>query len=746
MLTVPSFKWIPLALAFSFTGKEKKADPWTPLYAQLGPLDIKVFKEYEPGYTTHVVASKRNTPKGLQALIDGKYIVENTYVTAIVEAADTFQEDFCTFPNASKFLPPKGKEPTERPATAYSPDPTRQDMFDGYTFIFYSQQQFDTLLPPIAGGRGKALYREVIPDRTTVEEFVEYVKQVAGEKGLGELEDGGEGKGVVVVKFNPTGGQGNEWYANFSIQVALSLGLRLIEQNEFLDAILGSDSSVLRRPLEVASTSQRTGQYQSNIMNYLLTMSVAPTTQAANRSMVVPDSAPAEIAPSQPPRRGRGRRAVAKFTGFEDDFNAPVNMSSIPEAEPVAPAPEPAPEPIEESQSLFVTQQEPDMNKWREPSEEPPPVIQPRTTRKRQATPIDEEERQERLAPSFAKLKKRRLEEAEARRERGESTPVPAKPVEPPKEPTPPPPEIEKNKPARRTKKSGDTQVEEAMHKRMEEQEKAARIERDAQLTIMADINIDEVRSGIEILEMSVGRTRTVTRPGDRADESDRWDDKWNGRRDFKKFRRQGAPVNRDHNKVIISLEEVKNKEFGIGDEYWVDNRREEERESQRKSQNRSQNRKAKQQTEPVEDSDSETLIRNVRRSKQRSAPAPEAKAKAKTKTPEPEPVFIVSSEEENDDELIEHPELEPPRPVAPPKANPRSQRASRARSESQTLETENPEPRTARKRTAEPMAKPAPAKKAKQTTIDRPTAGRRRAAAEESDDDMRFGFGRRKR
>ena len=76
-----------------------------------------------------------------------------------------------------------------------------------------------------------------------------YVKGVAGEKGLGEFEDGSEGKGVVVVKFNPSKGAGTEWYAEFSRQIAQVLDHRLIEQNEFLDAILGNDASVLRRPL-----------------------------------------------------------------------------------------------------------------------------------------------------------------------------------------------------------------------------------------------------------------------------------------------------------------------------------------------------------------------------------------------------------------------------------------------------------------------------------------------------------------
>ena len=54
---------------------------------------------------------------------------------------------------------------------------------------------------------------------------------------------------MVVVKFNPSKGAGTEWYAEFSRQIAQVLDHRLIEQNEFLDAILGNDASVLRRPL-----------------------------------------------------------------------------------------------------------------------------------------------------------------------------------------------------------------------------------------------------------------------------------------------------------------------------------------------------------------------------------------------------------------------------------------------------------------------------------------------------------------
>ena len=265
-----SFIWVPVIFTFSFTAKEQKANPYTALYDLLGPLDIKVLVDYERGLTTHLVAKKRNTAKGLQALIDGKFIVHNDeFLKAVVAAAtspNSLSEDgspstsplesdfYANFPDPLQYLPPRGEEPTQRDSSAYAPNSIRQEIFEGYTFIFYEKRQFETLIAPITEGRGKAMLREVIPNATTVDEFVRYVKDVAGEKGHGEFEDGSEGKGVVVVRFNPVKGAGSEWFAEFGRKVALRLDHRLIEQNEFLDAILGNDASVLRRPLEVESS------------------------------------------------------------------------------------------------------------------------------------------------------------------------------------------------------------------------------------------------------------------------------------------------------------------------------------------------------------------------------------------------------------------------------------------------------------------------------------------------------------
>lgn len=183
------------------------------------------------------------------------------FIDAIIAAAQVpedgednrsaLEKDFENgWPDALQFLPPRGQEPTQRPSTAYSPDSLRQEIFEGYTFVFYDSGQFDNLLAPITNGCGKALLRTVEPDVSTADDFVGYVKNVAGEKGLGVFEDGSEGKGVVVVRFQPKKGTALAWFAQFGIDVSQLLDHRLIEQSEFLDAILNNDASILRQALE----------------------------------------------------------------------------------------------------------------------------------------------------------------------------------------------------------------------------------------------------------------------------------------------------------------------------------------------------------------------------------------------------------------------------------------------------------------------------------------------------------------
>lgn len=207
------------------------------------------------------MAKKRNTSKGLQALINGRYIVTDTFITAIAEAATStgteksrLELDFDgNWPDALQHLPPRGEEPSDRPIGAYAPDGRRQEVFDRYTFVFYEKKQYENLHSAITNGKGKGLLMEAVPNETKIDDFVRYVKGVAGEKGIGSFEDGSEREGVVVVRYLPAKGGDFDWFVNFTNSVSLRLDHRLIEQRDFLDAILACDASMLRRPLQEAS-------------------------------------------------------------------------------------------------------------------------------------------------------------------------------------------------------------------------------------------------------------------------------------------------------------------------------------------------------------------------------------------------------------------------------------------------------------------------------------------------------------
>ena len=309
-------KWQPVVFTFSLTSKEIKAsnDPLAAYRDRFEKLDIKVIVPYIIEATTHVVAGKRNTAKGLQALINAQHIVTDRFVENVVEVTtprdldreeslSLLEEDFdANWPNVVDYLPARSKEPSERPAQDFLPKPEREKVFEGYTFVFCDELQYDALQAPITNGGGKALHCAIDPGESTSEDIVRYVKSAAGEKGLGEFEDGSAGKGVVVVKFRGKG-EHADWAARLDYEVAQALDHRLIEQSEFLDAILANDASMLRRPLlpHEDDALASSGVTQGTI-----------TAPALNKD------APSIVTQSTANRRTRGP-IVSRFKGFDDD-------------------------------------------------------------------------------------------------------------------------------------------------------------------------------------------------------------------------------------------------------------------------------------------------------------------------------------------------------------------------------------------------------------------------------------------
>lgn len=265
-----SITWHPVVLSFSFTKNElEQKDALSVFQRHIEPLDIKFKVDNDFSNVTHVFSKKRNHPRALLALIHGKHLINQNFTDAIVRACQpetdkngaktcSLEKDFeRNWPDVAKYLPPRieGSD-ADRPDEAYAPDERRHEIFDGYTFIFYERKRYEDLLPVITGGRGKALLKEAVPGETDFDEFIRYVKSVAGEKGLGEFQDGSEGRGVVLVRFIPPN---DAWYLNFNNQVALRLDHRPIESRDFLPAILDVEPAQLRRPLEMEPTPRESG-------------------------------------------------------------------------------------------------------------------------------------------------------------------------------------------------------------------------------------------------------------------------------------------------------------------------------------------------------------------------------------------------------------------------------------------------------------------------------------------------------
>lgn len=178
--------------------------------------------------TTHVVASKRNTAIGLQALINGKSIVASSYLDAVAQAASipqdgrqsVLEQDFdANWPNPEEFLPPSNNEPGNPPSSLYRPDQARRNLFEGYTFIFCDNLQYNNFLGPVTDAHGKLERYDVRLGETTPEELVEFVRKR------------GHGTNVAVVRFiakkNP------EWENHLSTRVQEMWVIRRHSKNAY---------------------------------------------------------------------------------------------------------------------------------------------------------------------------------------------------------------------------------------------------------------------------------------------------------------------------------------------------------------------------------------------------------------------------------------------------------------------------------------------------------------------------------
>jgi hypothetical protein len=300
----------------------------------------------------------------------------------------------------------------------------------------------------------------------------------------------------------------------------------------------------------------------------------------------------------------------------------------------------------------------------------------------------------DKMLSGAAAMKKRRLQNDNTRGDTQNSTPEPESAAT-----------TKKKVPKKKTK---EIDVGAELKKKKEEAEEAARreeeINREARDADIADISA-KVES-FSLPQRDLPPRRSQAGP---SGPSDRWDPAWNGRKNFKRFKRRGE--NNDIPRlprVIVALEEVPRKRQGIGEEFWLNSST-----TKSKSQGRSQQTQTQTQTQtPIShengDDDPARFRRRIQNSYQEDAEAAELRE-----------VFADEG------------------PAG--SAGRSSGRAGVNATPSQTMGTES-QRRTAGKRAAAQQDGPA-AKRAKATT--RPAPSRAIVVDDDDDDEVKF---RRKR
>lgn len=264
-----------------------------------------------------------------------------------------------------------------------------------------------------------------------------------------------------------------------------------------------------------------------------------------NGKMAAPmETQPEESRPPPPSRRQRGL-VKSRFKGFSDDDDDDVkpSMSSIP---------------------VEGTRTQPEPSQHQTQHTEGSDTADIATSRKRPAPePDDAEEFVDQLLPAAAAMKRRRLEEA---RLRGESPSATFN-----KEPSPP---TQQQKPAK--KATSELDIKKSLRERRAASDKAAARESEDLHEGLETADIEAMRdlAVVEEFEIPPPRSNGAAHHHSNQKNGERWNPAWNGRKNFKKFRRQGeagAARRGGGQGVIVPLEEVKKRDFGIGEGYWLE-------------------------------------------------------------------------------------------------------------------------------------------------------------------------------
>tara|TARA_R110002003_G_scaffold73_5_gene6837 strand:+ start:3464 stop:5872 length:2409 start_codon:yes stop_codon:yes gene_type:complete len=553
------FKIVWRPTVFTYASRESKDSKARS--ARLHALDMKTTTDFLFDKTTHVVSQKRNLPKVLSGLVAGKHIVTGDFLDDVLNVAtrsldadqnyapSKLEEDFDEWwPKEKECIPPAGSEPVARPPDMLEPDPERTEVFSGLTFVFLDENQYNNLLDPITGGGGKGLLYNIKPGETTVQEYVDYVHSVAGKKRRSATS--GDKLPVVTVRLAGYPDGMEEWAASFVIGVDQALGQRSILQNEFLDVILAKDRAALQRPpAEVVNAPSSAPDPASSRRSMR-----HPTPESQFRSPSPAKSAsPEKVEPVKtiPRKRPVRPRTGGRFTGF-DDYEPPPKRSKADDV---------AMEDVQESFQLSV------MSHAASRGHDAPATQTQHTHRSLVNNTVEKEEQMDSLFPAAAAIKRQRA-----------ATRAPSASVEP-EASAPIQRTIGKGKEAlqnlQRAQAKADSKevnVREHARLRIKEEEERRKADEDSLREALEGIDIAEMRNLAPVEEMELRpRADRVAARQSQVD-SERWNPEWNGRKNFKKFRRRGVERGAQTHKVLVTLEEAPPKKgFGVGDAFFLE-------------------------------------------------------------------------------------------------------------------------------------------------------------------------------
>lgn len=352
-------------------------------------------------------------------------------------------------------------------------------------------------------------------------------------------------------------------------------------------------------------------------------------------------------------------------------------------------------------------------------------------------TTLDQENLVDQLAPAAAAMKRRKLQE------QGEKAAAASEGDPTGTAKTSKTGHVDKMRKAQKGKEK-DIDVREALRVEQEAREEAGRREAEEDDNIAPE-EIEQLRNLAIVEEMEVKpRSDRPAKQGNNASD-DRWDNRWNGRKNFKRFRRQGIAGGLRGQKVIVTLEEAKKKDYGIGEDYWLETT--ESRPKSTQDLTSQSSRKVIQESPIVIDDDGGEDEYAFRRNRSRRNTRPPSTIEESTGADH----HHVEAVEDDDDDLVEISTLEPS-----PEETFASKKTGRQSKRSQTIVSDSqqtPATRAKGKRPAAEVpvtAEPEPATKKRVTARGRnatasSSAISRSKVEEEDDDEGAFKFKRRR-